>query len=187
MQTTFKLGIFIIASAGLVRVSRAPLRSFRYHGFYRFFAWEALLLLVLLNLDAEHWLYKPSGTRQIIAKTCLAISFFLAIDGFLRLRKEGKPDNRRTDPTLLWIEKTTVLVTVGPYKLIRHPLITSLLLLTGGIFLQAPSWPAGTLATIVTFSLIMAAKVEERENKEYFGASYAAYMKRTKMFIPFVL
>lgn len=187
MPTTFKLGIFIFASAGIVRVSRAPLRSFRFHGFYRFFAWEALLVLILLNLDVGHWIYKPTNMRQIIAESCMAVSLFLAIDGFLLLRKEGKPDSRRTDPSLYWIEKTTELVTVGAYKRIRHPLITSLLLLTWGIFLKSPSWSAGSLATIVTVSLIVAAKVEERENREYFGASYDDYMRRTKMFIPFML
>jgi len=187
MQTTFKLGIFVIASAGMVRVSRAPLRSFRFHGFYRFFAWEALLVLVLLNLDVGHWIYKPSGLRQIIAESCVAVSLFLAIHGFLLLRTAGKPDNRRADPTLFWIEKTTVLVKVGAYKRIRHPLITSLLFLTWGVFMKAPSWTAGALATIVTMTLIMAAKVEESENREFFGAPYGDYMRRTKMFIPFLL
>ena len=187
MQTTFKVGIFIIASAALVRVSREALRSFRYHGFYRFFAWEALLILVLMNLDIKHWIYKPSGLRQITAESFVAVSLLLAIDGFHLLRKAGKPDNGRTDPTLLWIEKTTVLVTVGAYKYIRHPLITSLLSLTWGVFFKAPSWTAGVLAAIVTFNLIVAAKVEEIENMKYFGAPYGDYMRRTKMFIPFVI
>jgi protein-S-isoprenylcysteine O-methyltransferase Ste14 len=187
MPTSFKLGIFIFASAGIVRVSRAALRSFRFHGFYRFFAWEALLILILLNLDVQHWIYKPSTLRQIIAESCVGGSLFLAIYGFQLLRKAGKPDNRRADPTLIWIEKTTELVTVGAYRRIRHPLITSLLLLTWGVYLKSPSWLAGTLATVVTFSLIAAAKVEERENREFFGSPYGDYMRRTKMFIPFVL
>jgi protein-S-isoprenylcysteine O-methyltransferase Ste14 len=187
METSFKIGLFIIASAGMVRVSRVPLRSFRFHGFYRFFAWEALSILILLHLDVQHWIYRPSGLRQIIAESCLAVSLFLAIDGFLLLRKAGKPDDRRTDPALFWIEKTTVLVTVGAYKRIRHPLITSLLLLTWGVFLKAPSLLAASLAVIVTFNLVVASKVEERENREFFGAPYGDYMKRTKMFIPFVI
>jgi protein-S-isoprenylcysteine O-methyltransferase Ste14 len=53
--------------------------------------------------------------------------------------------------------------------------------------LKAPSWIAGALATIVTISLIIAAKVEESENRDFFGAPYGDYMRRTKMFIPFLL
>jgi protein-S-isoprenylcysteine O-methyltransferase Ste14 len=37
-----------------------------------------------------------------------------------------------------------------------------------------------------TLFLLATAKVEESENVRYFGTAYAEYMKRTKMFIPFL-
>ncbi len=37
-----------------------------------------------------------------------------------------------------------------------------------------------------TAFLVATAKVEEAENILFFGTSYHAYIKRTKMFIPFV-
>jgi protein-S-isoprenylcysteine O-methyltransferase Ste14 len=40
--------------------------------------------------------------------------------------------------------------------------------------------------TLRTAFLIATAKVEEVENLSKFGADYAAYMKTTKMFIPFL-
>lgn len=53
----FKLAIMVVATAAIVLVSRASLRDPRSHGFYRFFAWEAILMLILLNID--HWFDNP--------------------------------------------------------------------------------------------------------------------------------
>ena len=58
----------------------------------------------------------------------------LGVHGFQLLRTEGKLDHRRDDPTLLHIEKTTVLVTAGAYKYVRHPLYCAFLLLTWGSY-----------------------------------------------------
>ncbi len=185
MRTDFKLIIFLAASVALIRVSRPSLHSYRTHGFYRFFAWESIVILILFNIDS--WFRNFFSLRMIIAESCLALSLFLAIYGFAWLRSAGKPDEHRTDPTLFWIEKTTVLVTIGAYKYVRHPLITSLLFLIAGVLLKEPSLTAGVLAAAAASCLIIAAKVEEKENLDFFGSAYAEYMKRTKMFIPFVI
>jgi protein-S-isoprenylcysteine O-methyltransferase Ste14 len=185
MLMIFRLAAFIIVSAALYLVSRASLRNYRSHGFYRFFAWETFLALMLLNLDIRK--YQPSSAHHIMAIVCLILSGLLAIHGFQLLRREGRLDNRRDDPTLLWVEKTTVLVTAGAYKYVRHPLYSSFLLLIWGSFLFVPSRQGGLLAIVATLNVIVAARVEEKENLLYFGAAYSDYVKRTKMFIPFVM
>jgi protein-S-isoprenylcysteine O-methyltransferase Ste14 len=43
------------------------------------------------------------------------------------------------------------------------------------------------LTIVATMNVIVAARVEEKENLLYFGDGYSDYMKRTKMFIPFVM
>jgi protein-S-isoprenylcysteine O-methyltransferase Ste14 len=185
MWTMLRLAIFIIASFLIYYISRPSLRSYRSHGFYRFFAWEAVLALVLLNLNIRA--YRPSSMHHAMAIVCLIFSGILGAHGFRMLSREGRLDDQRADPTLLKIEKTTVLVTAGAYKYMRHPLYTSFLLLTWGSYLFIPSLPAGLLATVATLNVIEAARVEEKENLLYFGAAYGDYMKRTKMFIPFLL
>ena len=184
MSTELKLIFFVVASAGIIYVSRASLRSLGSHGFYRFFAWEAILALVLLNLD--DWFYGPFRLTQIVSWLCLCLSLFLVIHGFQLLRMVGKPDDRRNDTSLLGVEKTTTLVTMGAYRYIRHPLYSSLLFLAWGAFLKSPSWPGGGLAIAATAFLRATAKVEEAENTRYFGSAYREYMKQTKMFIPFL-
>lgn len=77
-------------------------------------------------------------------------------------------------------------MTTGVYRLIRHPMYSSLLLFAWGVFFKAPSWLAAILIAITTGCLIATARVEERENLRYFGPAYAAYMRRTRRFIPFL-
>jgi protein-S-isoprenylcysteine O-methyltransferase Ste14 len=184
MPFQIKVIVFIVASGGLVWVSRSSLRNFRFHGFYRFFAWEAILALVLLNLD--YWFDEPFTPHQIISWLLLIVSLFLVIHGFQLLRMVGKPDSKRNDASLIGVEKTTELVTVGAYRYIRHPIYSSLLYGAWGVFLKNPSWVGISLAVITTFFLTMTAKTEEVENIRFFGAAYQSYMKQSKMFIPFL-
>ena len=182
--TVLKLIVFVVTTAIMLYISRTSLRRLGSHGFYRFFAWEAILILTLLNLD--HWFSEPFSLRQVISWLCLALSLFLLIHGVRLLHIVGKPDDTQKDPSLLGLEKTTTLVTVGAYKYIRHPLYSSLLFLTWGMFLKSPSWIGSGLAVVTSLFLTATAKIEEAENTRFFGAVYREYMKQTKMFIPFV-
>ncbi len=184
MPFQFKVIVFIVVSAGLVWVSWSSLRDFRSHGFYRFFAFESIVALVLLNLD--HWFHEPFATYQIASWLLLTVSLFLVIHGFHLLRRVGKPDSKRTDPSLIGIEKTTELVTVGAYRYIRHPLYSSLLFGAWGVFFKQPSLASVCLSVIATFFVTITAKMEEAENLRFFGSAYQSYMKQTRMFIPFL-
>jgi protein-S-isoprenylcysteine O-methyltransferase Ste14 len=180
-----KLIIFFIASAGIAYVSRASLRVPRSHGFYRFFAWELIIILVLQNV--ERWFHHPFSICQVISWFLLIVSIFLVVHGVHLLRMTGKPDEKRIgDVPLIGIEKTTALVTVGAFKYIRHPLYSSLLFGTWGVFFKGPSLLTGILALSATMFLVATARVEEAENTRFFGIAYETYMKQTKMFIPFL-
>ena len=176
--------VFIVVSIGFAWLTRWSLRNFRSHGFYRFFAFESILILILLNVD--YWFLEPFSIYQLISWPLLIICTYLVIHGAILLRKLGKPDDRRRDPSLMGMERTTKLVTEKVYRYIRHPLYSSLLFLAWGAFFKRPSWVGMSLAVIATFFLTMTAKIEEAENIGFFGDEYREYMKRTKMFIPFL-
>jgi protein-S-isoprenylcysteine O-methyltransferase Ste14 len=180
--------IFAILSAALAHVSRASLKVPRSHGFYRFFAWECILGLFFLNFISFHqWFGDPFSVRQLISWFLLISCIVPAAHGIHLLRAQGRPDAQRShDAPLLWIEKTTQLVTTGAFKYIRHPMYSSLLLLAWGVFFKHPSWVAVGVALGATAFLLATAKAEEVENVRYFGAAYRTYMQHTKMFIPFV-
>ena len=81
-------------------------------------------------------------------------------------------------------EKTTVLVTTGIYRYIRHPLYGSLLLLAWGAFLKGITWYSACAVAAATVCLVATAKADEAECVRYFGPSYEQYMRRTRMFVP---
>jgi protein-S-isoprenylcysteine O-methyltransferase Ste14 len=123
MAIQFKIIAFIVVSAAFGWLTRSSLRSFRFHGLYRFLALESVLILILLNLD--YWFHEPFSIRQIFSWLLLTISVFLVVHGYMLLQTLGKPDNKRNDSSLVGVEKTTKLVTGGAYRYIRHPIYGS--------------------------------------------------------------
>ena len=75
--------LFLVFSAGIVLLSWKSLHNWRSHGFYRFFAFEAILALILLNI--EYWFHQPFSVRQILSWLLLLLSLFLAVHGFMLL------------------------------------------------------------------------------------------------------
>ncbi len=171
-----RLGVFLVVSTGLLLYSLPSLRDRRSHGFFRFFAWEAILALVLLNAPA--WFRRPFSTGQIISWLLLLGSILLAIHGFWLLRSVGHPQGT--------IEATTCLVRVGAYRYIRHPLYASLLLLAWGAFFKNVSLSGGLLALLASLCLYATARAEEGEMLRKFGEEYAGYMRSTRRFVPFL-
>ncbi|MFZ5858499.1 MAG: methyltransferase family protein [Chloroflexota bacterium] len=177
--------LFTLGTLILVFISRASLRQPRSHGFYRFFAWEAILALFLLN--ADFWFRDPFAPHQLLAWMLLFASLIPLGFGVHSLRSRGKPvDKREGDPSLLAFEKTSQLVTTGIYRYIRHPLYSSLFLLAWGIFFKLPSLFGGILVAAATLFLVLTAKADEAECTKFFGPQYQEYMKKTKMFLPFL-
>jgi protein-S-isoprenylcysteine O-methyltransferase Ste14 len=180
-----RVAIFFAASAAIILLSWRPLRDLRSHGFYRFFAFELLAALILQNVPM--WFRDPLSGRQLVSWFLGAVSIGLAIEGFRLLRLIGRPAPTVAGSTNLAFENTTELVAVGAYGLIRHPLYASLLALVWCAYLKNPSAIAGiVLAMSASGFLIATAVAEERENLASFGAPYAAYMKRTRRFVPFL-
>ena len=177
--------IFVIGTIFLMYISRQSLRAPRSHGFYRFFAWECILGLFLLNV--YFWFQNPFAWHQLIAWTLLLASLIPLAFGVSTLKSRGKPTvKRESDPSLLAFERTTRLVTGGVYKYIRHPFYSSLLFLTWGIFFKNFSAAGIMLAIAATIFLVFTAKTDEAECVQFFGSAYGEYMQKTKMFIPYL-
>jgi protein-S-isoprenylcysteine O-methyltransferase Ste14 len=107
-------------------------------------------------------------------------SAVLAGHGFYLLKAVGRAQRR-------FMEETQTVVEVGVYRYIRHPLYGSLMFLGWGVFLKDVSLASGGLVLAATVFWIVTARCEERFNIEHLGVAYSEYIKRTKMFIPFVL
>jgi protein-S-isoprenylcysteine O-methyltransferase Ste14 len=168
-----------------MHVSRSSLRVPRSHGFHRFFAWEFIVALFLLNVDV--WFQTPGSWHQLIYWFLLTVCIVPLIFEVRSLMTQGKPvKQREAEPQLLNFEKTP-LVTTEIYHYIRHPLYSSLMLLTWGILFKAPAGLRVLLALATTLFLIVTAKTDEAECIRFFDSNYEVYMKQTKMFVSFVL
>lgn len=169
--------IFILGTIVLVLLTwRLSISTKRYHGLYRFFSFECILLLAILNIPV--WFVNPFAWNQILSWLLLIVSLVLAIQGFILLRIVGRP---RGD-----FENTSVLVTTGAYGYIRHPLYASLFFLGCGVFLKNITIVTTALAFFNLIALIATAVREEKEMIDRFGSEYIAYMHKTRRFIPFV-
>ncbi|WP_291300324.1 isoprenylcysteine carboxylmethyltransferase family protein [Desulfosporosinus sp. BICA1-9] len=73
------------------------------------------------------------------------------------------------------------------FKYIRHPQYTGLLLLSFGMMAEWATLPMLILYPVMIGMYIRLAKREEKDMLVEFGDQYRAYMKETKMFIPFIV
>jgi protein-S-isoprenylcysteine O-methyltransferase len=85
------------------------------------------------------------------------------------------------------IEKDHELVDRGPFRLVRHPSYTGVLLAFVGFALTLGNWAALLIILVPIFAaFIRRMKVEEEALSRALGSRYGDYMKRTKRLVPFV-
>jgi protein-S-isoprenylcysteine O-methyltransferase Ste14 len=77
------------------------------------------------------------------------------------------------------------LVTSGPYRLVRHPAYTGLILYFAGVALTLGDlWMLIIIVGGVAIAVTRRVRREERWLAEEFGAEYEEYRKRTRRFVP---
>ncbi len=116
----------------------------------------------------------------------MLFSVLFIVWGFSLLTKLGGSRGRVEGSENLAFENTVRLVRDGLFKYVRHPMYSSLLLLSWGALLKHLTIHGIIAVLITTAFLVATAKMEERENIAFFGSSYEEYSKGTKMFIPFL-
>jgi len=124
----------------------------------------------------------PVGTAQIIIAAMLillglALSVWTII--YMRHKGDGNPMdafNHEVAP------RTKHLMTDGPYRINRNPMLTGILLYLIGICIGLWAWQA--LLVFVVFFAIMLVQVksEEKRLRRDFGEEYEEYCRRTRAF-----
>jgi protein-S-isoprenylcysteine O-methyltransferase Ste14 len=137
-----------------------------------------IVAVVLLRVFRTGTLAVHSPILQVVGLILLAAGLGLAVGARIYLgRNWGMPMTARADPEL---------VTSGPYRFVRHPIYSGLLLALLGTALATNLY--WLIALIVAGAyFIYSATVEERLMTTSFPADYASYQAHTKMLIPFVL
>lgn len=139
-------------------------------------------VFVALSMLTDRWLSLPwplpSGPTWLIAVLFIAVGAGVtAWSGLHFLKVKGSPVPFNPPPEL---------VTTGPYRFARNPMLTGVFLLLFGIGFAIKS-----LSLVVFFTplYILAnvweiKEIEEPELVKRLGEEYVAYQRRTPMFIP---
>jgi len=76
------------------------------------------------------------------------------------------------------------LVTSGPYRRIRHPMYTAILIWVASLGLVMANWIPILFAALAAVFLVARVPQEEQMMLEQFGDEYREYMRRTGRFLP---
>jgi protein-S-isoprenylcysteine O-methyltransferase Ste14 len=140
---------------------------------------SAVAVIVLIRvLPTDGSLSIHSRLLGVIGVVVFASGLALAVWARVYLgRNWGMPMTVRAEPEL---------VTSGPYRFVRHPIYTGILLGVLGTAL-ATNVIGVVILAVLTAYFYWATTVEERNMTEIFPTAYPEYRKHTKRLIPFVL
>src|SRR5205814_7438334 len=85
------------------------------------------------------------------------------------------------------IKENHTLVRDGPYRYVRHPIYTGILLAIVGSALARDEWRSLLGAAIAFFSFWHKLRIEELWLTEVFGDDYRRYREEVRALIPFVV
>jgi protein-S-isoprenylcysteine O-methyltransferase Ste14 len=139
-----------------------------------------LVILLLLRLRVLKGHEAATGNPWLLGVGLALFVLGLALAVWARVylgRNWGMPMSQKADPEL---------VTTGPYRRIRHPIYSGIILaMVGTAIAVSPYWLAAVV--IVGAYFLYSAVVEERNMAKLFPADYPSYKGTTKMLIPYIL
>ena len=142
-----------------------------------------VVIAVLVVASIRLGLFRGHGLDTDPARAGVGVALFalgLVFAVWARLhigRNWGTPMTEKDEPEL---------VTSGPYRLVRHPIYSGILVAGAGTAV-ALSWPWLVAVALAAVYFLYSASVEERYLTEQFPDAYPAYKRSTKMLLPFIL
>jgi protein-S-isoprenylcysteine O-methyltransferase Ste14 len=138
----------------------------------------AVVAILLIRLGA----FRGHGINSDPARAAVGLVLFAFGLGFavwarIRIgRNWGTPMTQKEDPEL---------VTSGPYRLVRHPIYSGILVAGVGTAV-ALNWLWMSAVVLAGVYFLYSATVEERYMAERFPDNYPVYKRSTKMLVPFI-
>jgi protein-S-isoprenylcysteine O-methyltransferase Ste14 len=138
----------------------------------------AVLAILLIHFGA----FRNHGINSDPWRADLGLVLFAVGLGFAMWarvhigRNWGSPMSQRDDPEL---------VSSGPYRLVRHPIYSGVLVAGVGTAV-ALSWAWLIAVALAGVYFVYGATIEERNLTEQFPDTYPVYRRSTKMFVPFI-
>jgi protein-S-isoprenylcysteine O-methyltransferase Ste14 len=137
-----------------------------------------LVTFLLLRAFRTGTLSVHSPVLEGVGVVLFAAGLGVAVSARIYLgRNWGMPMTQKDQPEL---------VTSGPYRFVRHPIYSGILLAILGTALATNLYWLIALVVLGAY-FAYSATVEERNLANDFPAAYSSYRARTKLLIPFVL
>ena len=126
-----------------------------------------------LRIFADNWWTLEFGLAIVFAGAVLRDWAIVSLGRYFRREVTIEPGQR--------------IVRRGPYRVLRHPSYTGIILILGGFGLTFGSWVSAAAALLIVFAgMLPRIRVEERALAHAFGSDYASYANSTSRLLPHV-
>ena len=141
-----------------------------------------LIPLIMWKLSGE---IKPAGWQIVCLVVLAAAGIGLSIWSIVYMKLVGRGNpmdafNHEVAP------RTSKLMTDGPYKICRNPMLLGVFIYYIGLLIFFRSWQAVVVFVIFVAVMMIQVAREEKRLEQDFGDDYKEYRKRTKRIIPFI-
>jgi protein-S-isoprenylcysteine O-methyltransferase Ste14 len=143
----------------------------------------AAIYLMAARDSGEGWLFSKFLTRSMISfwGGVIVLATGLAFSIWAR-RYLG-----RNWSGIVTVKENHELIRTGPYRWVRHPIYSGLLVGFAGTAITVGEW-RGIVATVLTaYAFLLKIRLEERLMIETFGDAYRRYRSEVKALIPFII
>ena len=152
------------------------------------------LCIFVLGIPALMWLvsgspwpYVPESTPRLVIAVLLAVvGLTLSIWSIVYMKKVGKGNpfdayGHEVAP------RTKELMTDGPYRICRNPMLLGIYLYDIGWLIYLWAWWPLAVFLVQAVLLTLQVRSEEKRLEKDFGEAYLTYKKRTGRYLPFPL
>ena len=147
-------------------------------------------LLFVLIIPTLMWLASRMPNLLAAPVVRMVIGIVLAVLGlslsvwsivYMRRKGDGNPMDAFGHEVA---PRTKHLMTEGPYRLSRNPMLTGSFVYYAGLCVWLWTWQALLVFGVVVVVMMVQVRSEERRLRRDFGAAYEAYCRRTGRFGP---
>jgi protein-S-isoprenylcysteine O-methyltransferase Ste14 len=185
-----RAGALALMALGALCFVDAPLRTFGQK--WRATRSRERTILLTLELDlyalwalAKFYLHWERALLPAAAEAALASAGVLAVLAGVVLAAWAKLRLGRWFSGTFGVKEGHVLVTDGPYALVRHPIYTGIVTTILGAALLWNSLLTLVLAALMAVPLFFHTVYEEALFEQHFGDAYRAYQRRVPRLVPF--
>jgi protein-S-isoprenylcysteine O-methyltransferase Ste14 len=143
--------------------------------------WGVLIVALAYSLlwQASFWKRTPQPWQSALAILYFVLAALLSWTGVRALGRQWRID--------AGLNADHELIRSGPYRIVRHPIYTSMLcVFLGTGFVVAPWWLFAIATVIFILGTEIRVRVEDGLLGSRFGEKFSAYRESTRAYLPYI-